>query len=89
MDDEGMRIKRGTGQRPHVSKTPRSLDEVMAGEVVFVAIRIAAHLAGPARGSYSAVLARIYDVSSEQELYRCGDLVINHTQLVAIYRREN
>lgn len=81
-DDEGMRIVRGKGKRPKLRVEPATLLEVAAGRVVFIPVRVGAHLAGPGKGPYTDVLARVYDLDTEAELYRCGDLVVRHASLV-------
>lgn len=84
-DDDGMRIVRGNGQRPKVARVPLTLAEAAPGSVVLVAVRVGAHLAGPAKGPYSDALVRLYDMDSLAELYSSGDLVVRQTQRVPVY----
>lgn len=88
-DNEGMRIVRGKGQRAKVSTQPSVLAEVAQGAVVLIAVRVGAHLAGPAKGPLTTVLCRCADVATGLELYRCGDLVIAHSQLVTVWNMED
>jgi hypothetical protein len=86
-DDDGMRIVRGKGKRARLKAVPSVLIEAAPGSVVYVAVRVSAHLAGP-RGDYDFTLCRLYDVAGGQELYRCGDLCVSRSDLVALYEPE-
>jgi hypothetical protein len=87
-DDDGMRIVRGRGQKPKVKNVPGALAEVAPGQVVFLAVRVAAHLAGPARGPYTTTLCRPFDLATGLEMYRVGDLIIRDSNTVPVYPRE-
>jgi hypothetical protein len=83
-NDHGMRLIRGP--RRKYPRVPRTLIEVPPGQVVLIAVRVAAHLAGCGKGDYTDTLCRAYDVVGREELYRCGDLYVARAQLVAIHK---
>ena len=83
-DDHGMRIVRGRGRRAKTSSNPRTLHEAEAGSVVLIAVRVCAHLAGPAHGVFDHVLCRPFDLRAKRELYT-SDLGIAHAERVPCY----
>ena len=87
MSDDGMRIVRGKGRRPKTSTAPRTLAQVLPGGVALIAVRVGAHLAGPAKGTFDTVLCRPFDLAAREELY-LGDLIIASAQRVAVYEFE-
>jgi len=87
-DYDGMRIVRGRGQRPKISRVPGALAEVAPGQVVLIAVRVSAHLAGPAKGAFSTTLCRLYDLGTGLENYKAGDLIIRDSHTIAVFARE-
>jgi hypothetical protein len=87
-DDDGMRIKRGTGQRPKVSTRPTVLSQVQVGQVVLIPVRVCAHFAGAAKGAFTCVLCRPFDPDTGVEHFH-SDLVINKSHTVPVYAQDD
>lgn len=83
-DNEGMRIKRGTVQRPRASAQPKLLSEVQVGQVVLVAVRVCAHFAGAAKGAFTCVLCRPFDPHTGVEQFH-SDLIVNKSNTVPVW----
>lgn len=85
-DNEGMRsLVRGKGKKAKASLYPDNLLEVEPGKVVFIAVRVGAHMGGAGGGGKTDTVCRPYDVVAREELYRCGDLWIPRSHLVGAY----
>lgn len=88
-DNEGMRtLIRGKGKKAKVALRPDNLLEVVPGKVVFIAVRVGAHIGGPGGGGRTDTMCRPYDVNAGEELYHC-DLYIPRSHLVGAYVMED
>lgn len=84
-NDPGMRIL-ARGRRVKGRLVPATtLLEASPGQVVLIAVRVSAHLAGPGGGEATDTLVRAYDGPGQRELYACGDLLVRRAHLVLVY----
>jgi hypothetical protein len=86
-DNEGMRLVRT--RKAKYAITPHTLDQVAPGQVVLVALRVAAHLAGPGKGLATHCLCRLFSRPRGEELYVCGDVNVARADLVPVYSEED